>query len=133
MEQDESHQIAASIIERLVRAWNTANGAAWGVEFAGDADFINIFGVQRRGRNEIEKRHQYVFDVLFAGSTCDMVLVDARLLAPNVILAHSKSVLKIPTGPMAGEQLNRQTVVIIRDGGTWRIAAYHNTLVAPQL
>jgi len=34
---------------------------------------------------------------------------------------------------MAGEQLNRQTVVIVRDGDTWRIAAYHNTLVSPQL
>ena len=133
MDEDEPHKVAASIISRLVRAWNTADGAAWGAEFVEDADFVNIFGVQRRGRTEIEKRHQYVFDVLFAGSTCDMVLVDARPLASTVILAHSKSVLKIPAGPMAGEQLNRQTVVIVRDRNGWRIAAYHNTLVAPQL
>src|SRR5882672_1354664 len=72
MDQDEPHQIATSIISRLVRAWNTANGAAWGAEFVEDADFVNIFGVQRRGRTEIEKRHQYLFDVLFAGSECDM-------------------------------------------------------------
>ncbi len=133
MDQDAPHKIAASIISRLVLAWNTANGEAWGAEFVEDADFINIFGVQRRGRAEIEKRNRYVFDVLFAGSTCEMVLVDARPLAPNVILAHSKSVLKIPGGPMKGEQLNRQTLVIVRDGDAWRIATYHNTLVSPQL
>ena len=133
MDEDEPRKIATSIISRLVRAWNTANGAAWDAEFMEHADFVNIFGVQRRGRTEIEKRHQYLFDVLFAGSTCEMVLVDARPLAPNVILAHSASVLKIPTGPMAGEQSNRQTIIIVRDSGTWRIAAYHNTLVSPQL
>ena len=109
-----------------------ADGAAWGNEFLNDADFVNIFGVQMKGRRDIEKRHQYLFDVLFAGSTCDFAVGNARLLAPNIILVHSTAIAKIPTGPMAGEQTSRQSMVIMRDAGSWRIAAFHNTQVVQQ-
>ena len=130
---DEPNEIATAIVNRLVHAWNTADGAAFGAEFTADGDFVNIFGVQMRGRTEIEKRHQYLFDALVAGSTCELAIVDARELAPNVVLAHSTSVIKVPTGPMTGEQPSRQTLLIVHDAGTWRLAAVHNTLIKPQL
>jgi uncharacterized protein (TIGR02246 family) len=130
---EDPQEIAGAIVGRLAQAWNAADGAAWGVEFVEDADFVNVFGVQFRGRKEIEQRHQYLFDVLFKGSTCAVTLADARSLAPNVILAHSTSVAKIPTGPMVGELSTRQCIVIISNAGMWRIAAVHNTIVTPQL
>jgi uncharacterized protein (TIGR02246 family) len=130
---EEPNEIATAIVTRLAHAWNTGNGAAWGAEFTAAADFVNIFGVQMRGQREIEKRHQYLFDALFAGSTAEFLVVDARALAPNVILAHSTSVAKIPEGSMTGEQQGRQTLVIVRDAGTWRLAALQNTLIKPQL
>jgi uncharacterized protein (TIGR02246 family) len=130
---EDPHEIAASILSRLAKAWNAADGTGWGSEFVEDADFVNMFGVQLRGRSEILKRHQYLFDSLFAGSTCEFNVVDARPLAPNVILAHSTGVAKIPAGPMAGEQPSRQSIVIVQDAGTWRVASLHNTLIAPQL
>ena len=127
-------EIARSILDRLVGAWNVADGKAWGAEFIDDADFVNIFGMQLRGRREIEQRHQYLFDVLFKGSTCEVTVVDTRLLAPTIILAHSTSVAKIPSGPMAGQQASRQSIVFLRsDGGSWQIAALHNTLITSQL
>src|SRR5437588_12581141 len=95
---DEPNEIATAIVNRLVHAWNAADGAAFGAEFTADGDFVNIFGVQMRGRSEIEKRHQYLFDALFAGSTCELAVVDARVLAPNVVLAHSTSIIKSPYG-----------------------------------
>jgi uncharacterized protein (TIGR02246 family) len=130
---DDPNQIANSILSRLADAWKMADGAAWGNEFLDDADFVNIFGAQMKGRSDIEKRHQYLFDVLFAGSTCDFAVGNARLLAPNIILVHSTAIAKIPTGPMAGEQTSRQSMVIMRDAGSWRIAAFHNTQVVQQL
>jgi uncharacterized protein (TIGR02246 family) len=127
-------EIVASILGRLARAWNAADGGAWGAEFIDDADFVNVFGVQVRGRSEIEQRHQYLFDSLFKGSTCEFTVVDARLLAPNVILAHSTALARIPTGPLAGEQSSRQSTIFPRDNAsTWRIAALHNTLITSQL
>ena len=128
------YEIVGSILGRLARAWNAADGGAWGAEFIDDADFVNIFGAQFRGRTEIERRHQYLFDAPFKGSTCEFTVVDARLLAPNVILAHSTGLARIPTGPMAGEQSSRQSVVLVcGDAGTWRVAALHNTLITSPL
>ena len=130
---DDPHEIASSILNRLTRAWNAADGAAWGVEFTEDADFVNVFGGQLRGRSEIEQRHQYLFDALFKGSTCEVAVVDARSLAPSIILAHSTAITKVPAGPMAGELSSRQSVVITRDASTWRIVAVQNTLITQQL
>jgi len=96
MERVVLDEIVGSILGRLARAWNTADGRAWGAEFIDDANFVNIFGTQFRGRREIEQRHRYLFDELFKGSTCEVTAVDAQLLAPNVILAHSTAVAKIP-------------------------------------
>ena len=130
---DNPHEIARSILGRLALAWNAADGAAWGAEFTEDAHFVNVFGVQLRGRSEIEQRHQYLFDALFKGSTCEVAVVDARSLGPNIILAHSTAVTKVPAGPMAGEQSSRQSIVIMRDASAWRIVAVHNTLITQQL
>src|SRR5438105_5926182 len=130
---DEPSEIATAIVNRLVHAWNAADGAAFGAEFTADGDFVNIFGVQMRGRSEIEKRHQYLFDALFAGSTCELAVVDARVLAPNVVLAHSTSVIKVPTGPMTGEQPSRPTLLIVRDAGTSRLAAVDKQLIKHKL
>ena len=53
-----------------------------------------------------------------------------RAIAPTVLLAHVKSTLKAPTGPLAGEHNSLFTIVLAQDQNDWRIAAFHNTLVA---
>jgi hypothetical protein len=45
-------------------------------------------------------------------------------------VAHVKSTLQAPTGPLAGEHSSLFTLVLIQDRGDWRITAFHNTLVA---
>jgi hypothetical protein len=50
----------------------------------------------------------------------------------NVILAHSTAVLRAPSGPLAGENSAVQSLVLVREGDEWKIAGFHNTLVAPQ-
>jgi len=57
-------------------------------------------------------------------------LDSARPIAPGVVLAHVKSLLTAPTGPLAGEHNALFSMVLVEDQGAWRIAAFHNTLVA---
>ena len=45
-------------------------------------------------------------------------------------IAHVKSTLNAPSGPLAGEHRALFTIVLVQDAGDWRIAALHNTLVA---
>jgi hypothetical protein len=44
-----------------------------------------------------------------------------------VLLGDVRSVLNAPTGPLAGEHTALFSMVLVRDGTGWRIAAFHNT------
>jgi uncharacterized protein (TIGR02246 family) len=124
--------IAAELIGRLERAWNEADGRAFGEPFAPDADFVDIRGEHHRGREAIAAGHQVIFDSIYKGSSTDYELTDARELSDEVILAHATAVLRAPSGPLAGEHNSLLSLVLVRGGEGWEIAGFHNTLVAPQ-
>jgi uncharacterized protein (TIGR02246 family) len=124
--------VAAELVGRLKRAWNEADGRAFGEPFAPDADFVDIRGEHHRGRGAIAAGHQAIFDSIYAGSSVDYELTGARELSGDVILAHATGFLRVPSGPLAGEHNSLLSMVLVRGGDGWEIAAFHNTLVAPQ-
>lgn len=127
-----AENVTTELIGRLELAWNEADGRAFGEPFTADADFINIRGDHLRGQEAIAAGHQAIFDSIYKGSSTDFKLVRARELSDHVILAHATAVLKVPSGPLAGEHNAVQTLVLVRGGDGWEIAGFHNTLVAPQ-
>jgi uncharacterized protein (TIGR02246 family) len=124
--------VAAELIGRLERAWNGADGRAFGEPFAPDADFVTIRGEHLRGREAIAAGHQAIFDSIYKGSSTDFELTGARELSDDVMLAHAAAVLRAPSGPLAGEHGAVQSLVLVRGNDGWEIAAFHNTLVAPR-
>jgi hypothetical protein len=56
-------------------------------------------------------------------------VIAVRAIAPGVLVAHARSTLKAPTGPLAGEHSSLFTIVLVEDLHDLRIAAFHNTLV----
>jgi uncharacterized protein (TIGR02246 family) len=50
--------VAAEPIGRLERAWNEADGQAFGEPFTPDADFVDIRGEHHRGQQAIAAGHQ---------------------------------------------------------------------------
>ena len=128
----EAESVSTELIGRLERAWNEADGRAFGEPFTADADFVNIRGDHLRGQEAIAAAHQAIFDSIYRGSSTEFELTGARELSGDVILAHAMAVLKAPSGPLAGEHNAVQTLVLVRGGDGWEIAGFHNTLVAPQ-
>jgi uncharacterized protein (TIGR02246 family) len=124
--------VAAELIGRLQRAWNEGDGRAFGEPFAPDADFVDIRGEHHRGQEAIAAGHQAIFDSIYRGSTTDYEPTGARELSDGVILAHATADLSAPSGPMAGEHSSVLSLVLVRGGAGWKIASFHNTLVAPQ-
>ena len=127
-----TQSVAADLIGRLERAWNEADGRAFGEPFAPDADFVTILGEHLRGREAIAAGHQAIFDSIHKGSSTDFELTGARELSDDVMLAHAAAVLRAPSGPLAGEHGAVQSLVLVRGNDGWEIAAFHNTLVAPR-
>jgi uncharacterized protein (TIGR02246 family) len=122
-------RIVADLVGELEKAWNAADGAGFGRPFAEDADFVNIRGEHFRTREAIAKGHQGIFNTIYKGSVVRYHVAGVRAIAPGVLLAHVKSALEAPTGPLAGEHSSLFTVVLVQDQSDWRIAAFHNTLV----
>ena len=120
---------AAALAARLENAWNSADSAGFAAAFADDADFVNVLGMHVRGREAIGHGHAEIFRTVYAGSTVRYRLDSARLLRPDVGLAHVAATLTVPAGPMAGAHRALYSMVLMRDGGEWRIASFHNTFI----
>ena len=127
-----AEDVAAELIARLERGWNGADGRAFGEPFAPDADFDDIRGEHHRGREAISAGHRAIFDSIYEGSSVGYELTGAREVSSDVILAHATAVLRAPSGPLAGEHNSMLSLVLVRGGDGWEIAAFHNTLVAQQ-
>ena len=122
--------IAEQLVERLESGWNAADGAAFAAPFTPDADFVAIRGDLHSGAEAIAAGHQHIFDTIYAGSTLDYSVLQAREVADGMILAHVRGKMHAPAGPLAGDNEATATVVLVRDGEEHRIRAFHNTLVA---
>jgi uncharacterized protein (TIGR02246 family) len=122
-------QIVADLVGELERAWNAADGARFARPFTADADFVNIRGEHHRTREAVAKGHQAILDTIYKGSLVRYEVIGVRAIAPAVLLAHVRSTLNAPAGPLAGEHRSLFTLVLVQDRDDWRIAAFHNTLV----
>ncbi|MBF6331027.1 SgcJ/EcaC family oxidoreductase [Nocardia transvalensis] len=114
-----------TMIEGLVRAWNTGDGAAWAAHFAEDADFVDVLGRLQRGRAEIARECQNILDTIYRGSVLEMREVASRPLGEDLRLVHTATTLQVPQGPLAGKLASIQTKVVRGD----QILAFQNTIV----
>lgn len=128
--QTDPVSIAQDLVDRLERAWNAADGAAFAEPFTDDADFVAVRGDLHTGRDAIATGHQQIFDTIYAGSTVGYEVIQARQLDDRIILAHARGSLDVPGGPLAGEHASTSSLVLVKDGDDYEIAAFHNTLVA---
>jgi len=116
------------VVRRLESAWNAMDGTAFAAPFTEDADFVTIRGEHFRGRPAIAAGHAAIFRSIYAGSTCHLTVETARLLRPEIALAHVRSALDAPQGPLAGKHAARFSLVLAMEPGGWEIAALHNTV-----
>ena len=124
--------VAASLIQHLQDAWNAADGAAFGAVFTEDADFVDIRGEHHEGATAVGAGHQGIFDSIYRGSTVSYTPESTKEIAPGVVVALAGARLEAPTGPLQGVNRSRFTLVAVEQDGTWRVAAFHNTLLMEQ-
>jgi uncharacterized protein (TIGR02246 family) len=124
-----NERMVADLVGGLERAWNEGDGAAFAAPFAEDADFVNIRGEHARTREAIAQGHQGIFNTIYKGSTVRYEVAAVRRIARDVLVAHVRSRLNAPAGPLAGEHRSLFTMVLVHAQNDWRIAAFHNTLM----
>ncbi len=121
--------ISAARLTQLERAWNRDDGAAFGHEFAPDADFVDIRGGHHWGAAAIGRGHQALFDSVYTGSTISYQLEAARVVAPGCVIAVARATLNATSGPNQGVNRSRLTLAITEQHRRWPLTAFHNTLL----
>ena len=113
------------IVSQLREGWNAGNGEAFAVPFAEDADYVIVNGMYMKGRPIIAAGHQQIFDTVYKGSHNTATIKNVRFLRDDVALVHVQWHLI----SQQGEGRSMNSLVLTKEEGLWRIAAFHNTPV----
>ncbi len=116
------------VIENWNKAWQTKDYKLAAQDYSPDADWINAFGMKRRGRAEIEKVLSEVFALRFvmAGQS-KTVEQSVRFISPDVAIALTRverAGQRIPSGTELGTRQTSHLRVLIKSEGKWKIVSH---------
>ena len=117
-------------LDRMRRAWDAGDAAAYAEEFTEDAVYVIFAGIVSHGRDEIRADHVPVFERWQRGSRMSMSVLDARMITPDVAVLLTEGGVGKGRGVRRGKAIRHdkvQTFVFVRDGGQWRCTAFQNT------
>ena len=114
--------------QQMMHGWNQGSGEV----FAEDGDLIGFDGTHLKGRQEIARFHQPLFKTHLKGTRLIGQVTSVRFLSPEVALMHAVggTVMRGKSAP-SPERDSIQTLVAMRDGGEWGLAAFQNTRIRP--
>lgn len=123
---------AAALYQQLMDGWNAGDAERFAAPFAEDGQLVGFDGTHLRGRDEIVRFHRPLFERWLRGTRLVGTVTGCRTLAPGVALVHALG-RTVPRGRRepAPERDSVQTLVAVRHGEDWRLAAFQNTRVRP--
>lgn len=133
MTNQEDLKAISRLFARLRDAWNTGDGAAYGQCFTEDADYVTFMGQHLKGRQQIAKVHQMLFDGPLKGSVMDSSTsseLRPRFIAPNVAIVHATGEVKLTDAAQdPNDRGSINTNILLKQDGEWKLTAFHNCRV----
>ncbi len=128
-EQDRAADEAAirAAIKQVEAGWNAGDGDAFAAPFAEDADYVVVDGRHVQGRAVIAEGHEHIFRTIYRDSRNTATIRSVRWLRDDVAVAHVEWHLRFRQGDTQHEGRAVNTMVLTKDNGGWRIAAFQNT------
>ena len=126
-----------ALLERQSAAWQAGDAAAFSADVLDGVLFTNILGMFSVGRTPFEEQHARIFSTTYKGSRMSQERVAVTLVRPDVAIVDTlATVTGAPHLPLGIELIDgavrtRLEQVMVRDGGRWRVAAFHNVAVHP--
>jgi len=131
MESDEA--AIRQLVSDLDKAWQRGDADAYGARFRADGTFTNVNGTYHSGRQEFVRRHADVFHGPFKGTRQTMAIKNLRMISTDVAVVDVDTTIigcqdKLEGAPVGGDSALRSSllIVLVKDGSTWWISAYHN-------
>lgn len=128
------------IIQDEIAAWNAGDAAAFARHFAADGTFTNIRGQFFTGRDAFTERHDFIFKGIYRGTTMKQDIVSLKFVRPDVAVVETLTAVLGINKPSPGMSVDakrrlrsRLLQVMLKEGGEWKIATFHNTDVRPDV
>jgi uncharacterized protein (TIGR02246 family) len=127
--EDPAERAVRALFEELVLAWDGGDGHRYASLFTDDATYVAIDGSAYRGRQEIARGHQEIFDTFFKDSRLHGKVHDVRFVRPDVAIAVRTGSVQQSGEPKPIRDETVQTFVVVETSHGWRFAAFQNTTV----
>jgi len=126
------------IIQDEVAAWNKGDADVYSQHVVDDITFTNLSGTYFTGRQAFHDRHDKILKTVYRGSKKQEDIVAMKFLRPDVALVDIlqtitgyQTLLPGTTADAKGRLRSRLLQVMVKNGGEWKVAAYHNVDVKP--
>jgi len=128
----EDEKAIDAVISAMTDAFNNHDANACAVLFISDADFVNVLGMSRKGRDQIERALKNRFDTALMNATVTSVDVRIRLINPTVAIAHVLNEIEgmlDENGQILAAHRELSIRVFLKQQERWLVTAFHNTTV----
>ena len=125
--------IRSLVLER-VESFNNKHDAPQSTAFTQDADFVNVYGMWRRGPTEIEGRQKERMETVLKDAKITVQDLRIRFVRPDVAIVHEThemSGMRNSDGETMPSHQELSIRVMVKEQGKWLITAFHNTIVRP--
>ena len=130
----EDEEAIRKIIAEMTEGFNKHDAKAATRMYTPDADLVTVRGEVMKGAAEMEKGLAAIFATRAKEATLQTLDVTIRFIRPDVAIAqvtNELSGLVSPDGQKLPAHRELSMRIFVKDGGTWRITAFHNTMVRP--
>lgn len=121
-----------AVVKSIEEAWNAHDMQAYGSLFADDAQWVNVVGMHWRGKADIVKAHVAYHETIFKKHHIKTDKVEVRSIGDGFAIAvvtTTNDAFTTPSGQIVPKQQNRQTYVLARRSGSWKIVHGHNVRI----
>jgi uncharacterized protein (TIGR02246 family) len=121
-----------AIMAATTEAFSKHDAKAWVQHCTPDAQLVTVRGESMKGVAQIEKGLAAIFQTRARRATLKTLDVSVRFIRPDVALAYltnELSGLLSPEGETLPPHQELSIRVLVKDQGTWRITAFHNTIL----
>ena len=130
----DSEEAIRKVIVEMTEGFNSHDGKAASRMYLPDARLVTVRGEVMNGQAAIEKGLSSIFATRARNAMHRTKDVTIRMIRPDVAFAYvtnELSGLVTPDGQSLPPHQELSLRVFVRDGGTWQVAAFHNTMIAP--
>jgi uncharacterized protein (TIGR02246 family) len=129
MTETRPHDVAAikGVLENHYKAWDAGDADAFVADYTADATVI-MPGIYRTSKEEVRRRMADGFASFLKGSTAIDKVESIRFQGESAAVAVSETGVRFPgETEVPAERMVYATWVLEKRGGTWLLAAYHNS------